>query len=91
MDHKDTRDLRGTDGGAGIYRAPVESQLCLCNSPDMAGQTYFEKLRERQIIVRHFKDPKICEYVRITIGTPEAMDALVEATKEILEEERQDA
>ncbi len=51
----------------------------------------FEKLRERQIIVRHFKDPKICEYVRITIGTPEAMDALVEATKEILEEERQDA
>lgn len=75
----------------GFTVLPSKANFVFATHPDMAGQTYFEKLRERQIIVRHFKDPKICEYVRITIGTPEAMDALVEATKEILEEERQDA
>lgn len=68
MDHKDTRDLRGTDGGAGIYVLPSKANFVFATHPDMAGQTYFEKLRERQIIVRHFKDPKICEYVRITMG-----------------------
>ena len=75
----------------GFTVLPSKANFVFATHPDMAGQTYFEKLRERQIIVRHFKDPKICEYVRITIGTPEAMDALMEATKEILEEERQDA
>ena len=75
----------------GFTVLPSKANFVFATHPDMAGQTYFEKLRERQIIVRHFKDPKICEYVRITIGMPEAMDALVEATKEILEEERQDA
>lgn len=72
----------------GFAVLPSKANFVFAAHPDLAGQTYFEKLRERQIIVRHFKDPKICEYVRITIGTPEAMDALVAATKEILEEER---
>ena len=72
----------------GFTVLPSKANFVFATHPDLAGQTYFEKLRERQIIVRHFKDLKICEYVRITIGTPEAMDALVAATKEILEEER---
>ena len=37
-----------------------------------------------KIIVRYFKKDKISDFVRITIGTPEEMDALVSATKEIL-------
>lgn len=72
----------------GFTVLPSKANFVFASSPELSGQTYFEKLRERQIIVRHFKDPKICEYVRITIGTPEQMDALVKATKEILEEDR---
>ena len=86
MDHKDTReDLRGTDMEAlGFTRAPVEGQLCLCISATRYGRsrrtlTDCENVRSSCAISRILK---ICEYVRITIGTPEAMDALVEATKE---------
>lgn len=43
------------------------------------------ELRERGIIVRHFKSPaRISPYLRITIGTREECAALVEALKDIL-------
>ena len=48
------------------------------------GKRYFEELRERGILVRHFDRDPIREWVRITIGTDEEMDALLKATEEIL-------
>jgi histidinol-phosphate aminotransferase len=41
-------------------------------------------LREKHIIVRHFKLPRIDQHLRITIGTDEQCDALVKAIKEII-------
>jgi len=41
-------------------------------------------LRERSIIVRHFKLPRIDQFLRITIGTPEQCGTLVGALREIL-------
>lgn len=41
-------------------------------------------LRTRSIIVRHFKQPRIDQFLRITIGTDAQCDALVAALKEIL-------
>jgi histidinol-phosphate aminotransferase len=41
-------------------------------------------LRERSIIVRHFKLPRIEQYLRITIGTDEQCLALLAALREIL-------
>lgn len=41
-------------------------------------------LRERKIIVRHFKQPRIDQFLRITIGTDEECQALVAALQEIL-------
>jgi histidinol-phosphate aminotransferase len=41
-------------------------------------------LRERGIIVRHFKLPRIEEFLRITIGTDEQCNELVLALKEII-------
>lgn len=50
----------------------------------LSGDEYFTKLRQRSIIVRHFGKEKIKDYVRITIGSREQMDALINATDEIL-------
>lgn len=50
----------------------------------LSGEEYFTKLRQRSIIVRHFTKEKIKDYVRITIGSKEQMDALINATDEIL-------
>jgi histidinol-phosphate aminotransferase len=41
-------------------------------------------LRQRSIIVRHFKLPRIEQFLRITIGTDEQCAALVAALREIL-------
>jgi histidinol-phosphate aminotransferase len=44
------------------------------------------KLRERNIIIRHFKHPaRISPYLRITIGTDAQSQRLVEALREILQ------
>lgn len=47
-----------------------------------AGEVY-EKLKAMGILVRYFNKPKICDYLRITIGTAEEMAELVKAMKEV--------
>ena len=43
-----------------------------------------QQLRERGIIVRHFRQPRIDQFLRISIGTDEECAALVAALREIL-------
>jgi histidinol-phosphate aminotransferase len=52
--------------------------------PHHDGSSLHQTLRERGIIVRHFKTARIEQYLRITIGTDEQMDALLSALNEIL-------
>lgn len=52
--------------------------------PDMRAEDIFLALRQRRIFVRYFKKPRIDNYLRITIGTPEEMEKLVEALNEII-------
>lgn len=47
-------------------------------------QEIFEKLKERDIYVRHWNKARIDNYLRITIGTDEQMDALFAALAEIV-------
>ena len=47
---------------------------------------YQVALRKRHILIRYFSAPRVCDYVRITIGTREDMAALVAATADILKE-----
>ncbi len=49
-------------------------------------QHIFKELKKRNIYVRYFNQPLIDNYLRITIGTDEQMDKLIEALKEIVEE-----
>ncbi len=44
----------------------------------------FEMLREKHIFVRYFKKPRIDNYLRITIGTDEQMNRMIEVLKEYL-------
>ena len=51
--------------------------------PDFSGDHLFTELRKRNIVVRHWNSPAIREYLRITIGTDEQMDAVIRALTEI--------
>ena len=44
----------------------------------------YEALRQNSIFVRYFNQPRIDNYLRITIGTDEEMDALYRFLKEYL-------
>ena len=43
-----------------------------------------KELRDRSIIVRHFRQPRIEQFLRITVGTDDECGALVDALREIL-------
>ena len=49
------------------------------------GGELYQKLKEKGILVRHFDAPRIANWLRITIGTPEQMQTLLEKLDEILE------
>ncbi|MDY2922513.1 MAG: histidinol-phosphate transaminase [Eubacterium sp.] len=51
----------------------------------VSGTELFEKLRDKKIFVRHFNGERIKDYLRITIGTDEQMDAMLKALDEILD------
>ena len=50
----------------------------------MKADVIFEELKKRGIYVRYFRKPRIDNYLRISIGTDEEMDALFNALREII-------
>ena len=44
----------------------------------------FEELKKKKIYVRYWNKPRIDNYLRITVGTPEEMSKLISALKEIV-------
>ena len=49
------------------------------------GGELYKELKKNGILVRHFDAPRIENWLRITIGTPEQMQALMDAIDKILE------
>ena len=49
------------------------------------GGVLYKELKKKGILVRHFDAPRIENWLRITIGTPEQMQALMDAVDKILE------
>ena len=70
----------------GFHVLPSTTNFILAGHPDVPGRTLYQGLRERGILVRHFGREDIKDYVRITIGTKEQMDTLVEQTALLLKE-----
>ena len=68
----------------GFETLPSTANFIFTCHPKHAGEKLYQALRDRGIIVRHFKSARIAEFLRITIGTDEQSDELVAALKEIL-------
>lgn len=52
----------------------------------VSGKDIYLKLKEKGVLVRHFDKERLKDYTRITIGSREQLDVLIEKLKEILEE-----
>lgn len=53
----------------------------------MPGETLYQKLKENGILVRWFANPRIKDYLRISIGSEEEMQTLLVSLRRILQEE----
>lgn len=52
----------------------------------VSGKDIYLKLKEKGVLVRYFDKERLKDYTRITIGSREQLDVLIEKLKEILEE-----
>ncbi|WP_447554057.1 histidinol-phosphate transaminase [Vreelandella sp. EE22] len=62
---------------------PSKANFVLAHHPDFEGAQLFAGLRERGILVRHFNTDTLGNFLRITIGTDDEMDSLIEALESI--------
>ncbi|MFO7821539.1 MAG: histidinol-phosphate transaminase [Lentisphaeria bacterium] len=66
------------------FETPPSQANFIFTKPPLDARHYLRKLREAGILIRYFPYPRISEFVRITVGTENEMDALLEATKSIV-------
>ncbi|OKH26687.1 histidinol-phosphate transaminase [Hydrococcus rivularis NIES-593] len=60
-----------------------DSNFVLASPQWMSAAELYAQLKERKILVRYFKHPRILNYVRISIGTDEEIDRLLTAIAQI--------
>ncbi|TMU26230.1 histidinol-phosphate transaminase [Halomonas sp. ATBC28] len=68
----------------GFEVLPSKANFVLAQHPNHEGAQLFAGLRERGILVRHFNTSDLNNFLRITIGTDDEMDSLIEALEMLL-------
>ena len=64
---------------------PSAANFLFARHPERDAAALAAALRERKVIVRHFRQPRIDQFLRISIGTDPQCDALIDALKAIFE------
>ncbi|MGD9171406.1 MAG: histidinol-phosphate transaminase [Candidatus Thiodiazotropha sp.] len=62
----------------GFQVLPSAANFLFAHHPLREASEIAAKLREHSVIVRHFKQPRISGYLRITVGTPQQNQRLIE-------------
>ncbi len=65
----------------GFQVLPSAANFVFTRPPAGNAETLYLALKEQGVLVRHFKKPRIQEYLRITIGTDEEMQILLSKLK----------
>ena len=76
--------------GLGFLVLPSLGNFLFARRPGISGETLYLKLKEKAILVRHFPQERIRDFVRITVGTDEQMEQLIAALEELCHENSPD-
>lgn len=61
----------------GFQVLPSSANFLFARHPSYQGAALYQDLRQAGILVRHFSQPRIEDYIRITIGTGQEMEKMV--------------
>ncbi|WP_397402663.1 histidinol-phosphate transaminase [Phenylobacterium sp.] len=70
--------------GFGFEILPSSANFVFARHPGHVGAALASELRQRAVIVRHFAAPRVADFLRITVGTDDQIDALLAALSEIV-------
>ena len=70
----------------GFEVLPSSANFIFVRHPQLDAEKSALALRQRSIIVRHFRQPRIDQFLRITVGTDGQCSALITALKEVVAE-----
>lgn len=68
----------------GLYPLPSSGNFILVHTPRVAGSSIYEKLATDNIFVRNLSDPRLLNYIRISIGTREQNERLTDSLAKII-------
>ena len=63
---------------------PSQANFLLVRSPSGNGEYLYEMLKHQGILVRYFKQPRLEDKLRITVGTPEQNATLIKVLSEVI-------
>ncbi len=63
-----------------------KANFIFCQHLKICGEELYLKLKEKGILIRYFKKPRIDNFIRVTVGSKKQMKIFVNALKSILEE-----
>ena len=68
----------------GVDPLPSEANFILCRLPDGQGRAAYDGLAARGVSVRYYARGKLADYLRISVGTPDQTDRLIDALRDAL-------
>ncbi len=69
----------------GFCLTPSLTNFVFAKSDKIGGKELYTALKDKGVLVRHFDGKRICDYIRVTIGSKEQMQQFINCVKQILE------
>lgn len=73
----------------GFETLESKTNFLFVRSAEIGGEALYQKLKERGVLVRHFKAERIKDFNRVSIGTLREMDIFLENVRQIISEIKQ--